>query len=105
MEALEFIKLIKIGHNKSLTGLNDQDFERLGLKGTYHYIDRLQIEDGIILMRGWAFKTGRDSKGSIINLVLQSGNKTYTFEATPEERWEATKAFSLHNANYKHSGF
>ena len=105
LQAFQFKKFIKINERKQLDKLNNADLIKLGLQKNYYYLDKLKVEDEYINIRGWAFRTGRSSKGSLARIRLYSDQDQFIFNATPQKRTEVTRAYNLHNANYHDSGF
>jgi len=103
--ALDYKKIVKIGEDGRLSWLDKKDLKELGLKRTYHSINRFHLGQKNLTIRGWAFKTGRDTSGSRINIKLKSEDQAYTFGTDLEKRDEVTRAYKRHNTNYDYSGF
>jgi len=105
LRALDYKKIVKIGKDGRLDSWNNKDLKELGLKRTYHSINTFRLNPKRLTIRGWAFKTGRDTSGSRIMIRLKSEDQIYTFHTEPEKRDEVTRAYKRHNANYDYSGF
>ncbi len=49
-------------------------------------IERLQLNDSLIRIAGWAYIPGQTTKGDIIYLVFESQQQTYFIDAFPVPR-------------------
>jgi len=105
LAVLQYKKIIRITSNRELGLLTNKDLQDFNLNSSYYYLDKVEQINDEIIIRGWAFKTGRNSTGSLVKIRLYSDQDQFIFNATPQKRTEVTRAYNLHNANYHDSGF
>jgi len=68
-------------------------------------IEKINFEDALIKIIGWAFIEGMDMQDPKKYLVLKSPSDTYIFETFPQKRPDVTAAFKESGLNLDYSGF